>query len=468
MEFNLPKKIHIIGICGTAMGQLAGLLKEKGFEVSGSDQQCYPPVSNMIESLDLDLHIGNFQKENIGNADLVVVGNVAREHNPETVFAKENNIPQISMPEALARYVFGDAKRLVVAGTHGKTTTTGLLAHIFSESNKNPGYMIGGLPQGQDKGYALGSGEYAIFEGDEYGTCYFDPSPKFMHYAPHSAIITSLELDHIDVFKNIEDYTNAFNKFAEIVSSDGFLLLNDSYQRLEEVSHYSKTKVYFYGNKTDSDFRFQKLRQEAEYQVFDFVFEDKVLGEIKTSLSGDHNIANIVAAVGLAYLYGLDLPKIQKAVESFTGMKRRQDIIFNEKGIIVMDDFAHHPTAVTTTVAGVKRKYPNKRLIALYEPTTRSSRQKMFEDNYVAAFDGADIVCIKMPKLGNGEQETEVIDLKRIISELKNKNIDAHKFDSSQDLLDCLVPQLKEDDLVLVMSHGEFDKIRGKLIERIK
>lgn len=477
-----PKKIHIIGVCGTAMGQLAGLLKGKGFDVSGSDQQCYPPVSTMIEELDIDLHIGNFQKENVNDADLIIVGNVVREHNPETVFAREQSIQQISMPEALAKYVFEDAKRLVVAGTHGKTTTAGLLAHVFEVAGKNPGYMIGGISQGKTKGYSLGNGEYAIFEGDEYDTCYFDKRPKFLHYNPYSAIITSLELDHLDIFENIEDYTEAFNSFAKIISKDGFLFINDSYKGLEKVASHSEAEVYTYGDKESSDFRFNNLKQEGEFQIFDLIFQDELLGIIKTALSGKHNIANIVAVAGLAHVHGLAFSDIQKAVESFTGMKRRQEIIYNDdkKGVIVMDDFAHHPTAVKTTVAGIKSKYPNNRLIALYEPTTRSSRKKMFEQNYIEAFDGADIVYFKMPKLGNGEQESEVIDGEVIVNSLEtkekkenkdskdSKGIEAHFYTNTGDLLTNLISDIKENDLVLIMSHGEFDKIRIKLIEQLK
>jgi UDP-N-acetylmuramate: L-alanyl-gamma-D-glutamyl-meso-diaminopimelate ligase len=222
-----PKKVHVIGVCGTGMGQLAGLLKDKGFEVSGSDQQCYPPVSTMVESLGINLHIGNFQKENINNTDLVVVGNVVRSHNPEATYARQKNIPQVSFPETLTKYVFQDARRLVVAGTHGKTTTTGLLAHIFDVAGKEPGYMIGGVPQGKDTGYKLGSGQYAIFEGDEYDTSYFDKRPKFLHYGASSAIITSLELDHMDIYDSFDSYKQAFIFFVEDLPEDGHLFLSE-------------------------------------------------------------------------------------------------------------------------------------------------------------------------------------------------------------------------------------------------
>lgn len=462
-----PKSFHIVGVCGTAMGQLAGLLKDSGFKVSGSDQQCYPPVSTMVESLGIDLHIGNFQKENISNADVVVVGNVVRSHNPETSYARKENIPQASLPETLAKYVFQNARRLVVAGTHGKTTTTGLLAHIFEVAGKEPGYMIGGVPQGKDEGYKLGSGQYAIFEGDEYDTSYFDKRPKFLHYGASSAIITSLELDHMDIYDSFDSYKQAFIFFVEDLPEDGHLFLSDTYGLFRDFTKYTKAKVHFYGAEKESDVYYENLRQEGEFQVFDFIFKGEMLGTIKTQLSGEHNVFDILGAASLAYAEGIAFADIKKAVATFKGMKRRQEIIAEVNGATIIDDFAHHPTAVNVTVAGIKTKYPKKRLIAIFEPSTRSSRKKIFEEEYIKAFDTADFVCIQMPKLGNGEITEECINLDYITSEISKRGPQVQSYNKTEELLDDIVPNIKKGDVVLVMSHGEFDKIREKLIKRL-
>lgn len=463
-----PKSIHIIGICGTAMGTLAGLLVEKGFKVSGSDQVCLPPISEMVKNLNLDLHIGNYQKENAKDKDLIVIGNVARAHNPEVVFAKENNLPQASMPEAITKYIFNKATRLVVAGTHGKTTTTGLLVNIFETAGANPGYMIGGVPQNKERSFALGEGQYAIFEGDEYNTAYFDKSPKFLHYGAHSAIITSLEMDHLDLYESFDDYKKAFEFFIEDLPKEGFLFLSDQYQVLKEISKNAKNKVYYYGENKNSNLYFENLRQEGQYQVFDIIFENKNLGYIKTDLSGIHNIYNILASVGLALKYNIDFSIIQKAVLDFSGMKRRQEILVETKGVIVMDDFAHHPTAVKTTIAGIKNKFKDKRLIVIFEPSTRSSRNKIFEKNYLEAFDGADIVYLKFPRMKDGEDISNLINGDYIVEELNKKGIESHFSKNIEEVLKDLVPKLKKDDVVLVMSHGNFDNIRKKLIDELK
>jgi UDP-N-acetylmuramate: L-alanyl-gamma-D-glutamyl-meso-diaminopimelate ligase len=249
---------------------------------------------------------------------------------------------------------------------------------------------------------------------------------------------------------------------------EGFLLVNDAYLKLREIATHTKAQMLVYGDKPTSDVRFENIRQEGDFQRFDFIYKGDVIGELATLLSGVQNIANITGAAGLAYAHGLSFMDIQKAVATFEGMKRRQEIIADVNGIIVMDDFAHHPTAVKTTVAGIKMKYPSRRLIAVFEPSTRSSRKKMFESEYIEAFDGADFVCIKMPKLGNGEDATDVLDLGYVTAEIQKRGPQAHAYPEVGTILDDIVPHLKKDDLVLVMSHGEFDKIRPKLIERLK
>jgi UDP-N-acetylmuramate: L-alanyl-gamma-D-glutamyl-meso-diaminopimelate ligase len=461
-----PKSFHIVGICGTAMGSLAGLLSEKGFKVKGSDQVCHPPISTMLESLDVELHTGNYEKDNIGDVDVVVIGNVSRPHNPEAKFARENSLPQVTLPEALRDFVFEDTKRLVVAGTHGKTTTTGILSHIFEVAGKEPGFMIGGVPQGKEKSFALGKGDYSIFEGDEYDTAYFDKKPKFLHYKPTIAIITSIELDHLDIYDDWDDYKQAFIFFAESLPEDGLLILNDSYDVMKEIAEHAKCKTVFYGENSDATYK--NLKSENGEQTFDLIIKGELLGEISTPLSGVHNVLNIVASCTLSLSEGIPFEDIQKAVKTFHGMRRRQEVVADVDGILVIDDFAHHPTAVKTTIDGIKEKYPDKRLIALFEPATNTSRRKIFEQEYMESFDKADAVCLKLPKLKEGDDASEYMDGDNVVSGIINRGTPATFYKTADNLLEDLVSTLKQDDLVLIMTNGTFDGVKGKLVERLE
>jgi len=459
-----PNKFHIIGICGTAMGSLAGLLSKKGYKVSGSDQVCFPPISTMLEHLDVDTSFGNFEEGNVGDAEVVVVGNVAKPHNPEARFARLNKIPQVTLPEALRNYVFKDAKRIICAGTHGKTTTTGLLAHIFYTAGKNPGYMIGGVPQQGEDSFALGSGEYALFEGDEYDTSYFDKAPKFLHYGAQSAIITSLELDHLDIYDDWTDYKQAFKFLIESMPKDGLLVISDEYLELENLAKKASCKVILYGSQNRVA---KNIRQEGGYQVFDYTIDSKVIGTLKTPLSGKHNVSNIVAATTLALSEGIEFEDIQKAVLEFSGMKRRQEVKAEINGITIMDDFAHHPTAVKTTLDGIKKKFHGRRLVALFEPGTNTSRKKIFEKEYIESFDKADVIYIKLPPMKEGDNPADFIDGDYVASEITKHGPKAFSTDNVDDLLDNVVPMLQKDDVVVFMSNRSFDGGLQKLVDRL-
>lgn len=462
-----PKKFHIIGVCGTAMGALAGLLKEKGFKVSGSDQVCYPPISTMLEGLDVQTHFGNFEAKNIGDADVVVVGNVARPLNPEAQFSRENNLVQATLPEVLREYVFDDALRIVVSGTHGKTTTTGIVASIFESAGTHPGFMIGGVPQGKEHGFALGAGEFAIFEGDEYDTSYFNKMPKFLQYGAHTGIVTAVELDHLDIYKDLNDYRKAFEFFVSEIPKEGFVFLNGDREDTRSLEIFAKAHVFKYGFSKENDIRADNLISENGIQKFNLIYNGARLGEIETSLSGNHNVLNILASAGVALAHGLSFDSVKEGVKNFKGMKRRQEVVFDKNGILLIDDFAHHPTAVKETLFGIKQKYSGRRIVALFEPRSNSSRKKIFEKDYVESFDNADLVFIKVPPFREGDNPEDFMDANFVAAEVSKRGTEMKVADDVDSLVQMAFPQIKEEDVVIMMSNGSFDGLKEKLIDNL-
>lgn len=462
-----PKKFHIVGVCGTAMGSLAGLLREKSFLVSGSDQVCYPPISTMLESLDIKTHFGNFEAKNIGDADVVVIGNVARPLNPEAQFARENNLVQATLPEVLREYVFDDALRIVVSGTHGKTTTTGIVSEIFESAGANPGFMIGGVPQGKEHGFALGAGEFAIFEGDEYDTSYFNKMPKFLQYGAHTGIVTALELDHLDIYSDLDDYRRAFEFFVSEIPEKGFLFVNGDADETKSLKRLSRAHTFTYGLSKGNDIYAENLQKENGLQKFNLIYNGANLGEIETSLSGNHNVANILASAGVALAHGLSFESVQKGVKNFKGMKRRQEVVSDANGILLIDDFAHHPTAVRETLLGIRQKYSGRRVIALFEPRSNSSRKKCFEKDYIESFNNADLVFIKVPPFREGDIVVDFMDAKFVAEEVSKKGIRMSVAENVDELIERVVPEICEGDVVMMMSNGAFDGLKEKLLDKL-
>lgn len=462
-----PQTFHIIGICGTAMGALAGLLVEKGYRVSGSDTSCYPPISTMLATIDARVCVGAFDAGNIAGADVVVVGNVARPNNVEATYAREHVLAQATLPEVLQRYIFGDARRIVVAGTHGKTTTTGLLVHVFEHAQKQPGYMIGGVPQGKEHGYACGNGAYAVFEGDEYDTSYYNKMPKFLQYGAHVGIVTSIELDHVDIYAHFDDYKQSFHFFAQDIPQDGFLCVYGDAAETRALQKVATAPVYTYGLTAENDFYATNCIQQDGFQQFTIVRGADVLGVIETPLSGLHNVSNIVAVVATAVLHDIPFSSIADAIRTFTGMKRRQEIVSTANDIMVIDDFAHHPTAVTQTLAGLKKAYPDKRMIVLFEPRSNSSRKKVFEEAYGNSFDDADLVWIKVPPFRDGDVTHDVMDAHAVAKRVTERGTPMRVVETVDVLLDEVLPVLQKNDLVVMMSNGSFDGLQQKLVEKI-
>ncbi len=459
------KKIYMVGIGGIAMGTLATMLKEKGFDVAGSDRGLYPPMSTHLESLKIPLFEGFSAKNPQGfDPDLYVVGNVVRRENPEAEYIMSQDRPYISMPQALGRFFLSEQKGLVVAGTHGKSTTTSLLAWVLEQGGMDPGAFIGAFMRDWRKSYRLGHGEYMVIEGDEYDTAYFDKGPKFLHYQPHIGIVTGIEFDHADIFADFDAVLKAFQNFAAIIPERGHLILNADDPNCSALGTNCQGHVLTYGFAHRADWRIRSVCYRAGEVSFKLRMPGNFREEtICSRLAGRHNVWNVAAVVAAASLAGMPIERIREAIFSFGGVRRRQEIVFDEGGITVIDDFAHHPTAVRETIAGLKMFYPGRRLVVAFEPRTNSSRRKVFQEQYAKAFDDADIICIKEPPGLDSIPESERLDTRKLVGDICAREKNAHFFQDPGELVSFLLGSSRPGDLVACMSNGSFDGLPQKL-----
>jgi UDP-N-acetylmuramate: L-alanyl-gamma-D-glutamyl-meso-diaminopimelate ligase len=435
---------------------------KKGYQLSGSDEKCYPPMDKVINDLGISFRQG-FRKEHIEDADLVIIGNVCGASNPEAEAARENGIPTLSLPEAIERFFIEDKKSLVVCGTHGKTTTTGLLAHIFSSAGRNPGYMVGGVMQGGEPSSSVGTGDYFIIEGDEYDTAYFDKSPKFLHYKPQTAIVTSLEFDHVDIYKDMEAYTQAFLFLAQEIPEDGNLVVWGDDAHVRKLTEHTKGKTILYGLEQINDVTAQNIIATEKGQSFDLIIRNEHRGNYTVPLSGKHNLLNTLATCTVALQYGLTEDEIRHGLKSFSGMKRRQEVVAEIGDVTIIDDFAHHPTAVRETISAIRSKYAGRRLLALFEPRSATSRRKIFEEDYGHAFSQADIVFISTPALRPVDNPNEFINPPHIVEIINQEKQKAYSVSNADELVEHVAPMIQSGDVLLVMSNGSFDNIHTKL-----
>lgn len=501
------KKIHIIAACGTGMGALACVLQDMGFEVTGSDQNIYPPMSDFLIEKGVRLFKGfspsNFlalqsrlegdieertRLNKLKTPDLVIIGNAVTRDNVEAVAVMENGIPYCSMPQALNHFFAKNKKILIVTGTHGKTTTSSILAHVLNEAGLDPSFMIGGIVKEFNSNYRVGKGDYIVIEGDEYDTAFFDKGPKFMHYTPYAAIITSVEFDHADIFRDIDHIKDAFSQFVSKIPQQSLIIACGEDLNLPEILESAICPIQYYGDGS-YDWSYSNLKVENGYTTFsvDRNFKDKsqidtrkLKGSsnlyslqsedgvaITTPLMGRHNVMNTLAVFGVAKQIGIADNVIVKALKTFAGVRRRQDIRGVKRGITVMDDFAHHPSAVRETIAGVKPFFQDGRLIAVFEPRTNSSMRDIFQNDYPKAFDGADIVCIRKPSMLSKVPEDQRMDTQKLVQDIVKRGINAFYFDDTESIIDFLTAESKQGDLILIMSNGGFDNIHQRVLEKL-
>jgi UDP-N-acetylmuramate: L-alanyl-gamma-D-glutamyl-meso-diaminopimelate ligase len=467
MTAEPPIHIHLLGICGTGMAALAGILKELGHRVSGSDEHVYPPMSTFLMGLGIPIQNG-YQPENLEpRPELVVVGNVIRRENPEAQAVEELNLPRVSLPEALNRFLVGSRQSLVVAGTHGKTTTTALLSWLLSATGRDPGFMVGGLAKNFASNYRVGQGSHVVLEGDEYDTAYFDKTPKFVHFNPQVAILTSVEFDHADIYQDLDKVVAAFHSFLVRMPPTSRVVAWGDAPLVRQVCEKSACPVILYGLEDGAAWRAADISPAPGGMHFTVHREGQKWGEFCTPLLGTHNVLNSLAALAAAAQVGLTPEELAPALKTFQGVKRRLETVGEFRGITVLDDFAHHPTAVAATLAAVRQGYPGRRLVAVFEPRTNTSRRAIFQEPYAQAFEAADLIVLREPPDHWKAPEGDRFSSAQLAADLTAQSKQAFAFPDTDHLFEGLLPLLQTGDVVLIMSNGDFDHLVPRLCQAL-
>lgn len=460
--------VHFMGICGTAMASLAGLLKEQGFKVTGSDTNPYPPMSTQLEKLQIPV-VKGYRKENLQPLpDFVIVGNVISATNEEAIELLKLGIPFTSLPKALGEFIIDQRQSFVVSGTHGKTTTTSLLAWVASEVGLKPGFLIGGIAKNFSQSFQNPGGNCFIIEGDEYDTAFFDKVSKFVHYRPRHVILTSVEFDHADIFADLAAVKVAFTKLMGLIPDQGSLIYCADDKNVCELEKTCVAKLKFgYGLK-NGDYRATIKQQVGPQTVFNVSFQGQSLGDFVMSLGGEYNVANATAVIAMAHQQGWDLKQVTRAIEKFEGVKRRQEILGEPGGVLIIEDFAHHPTAVRETVIGLQGKYPQRKFFSVFEPRSATSRRKVFQKDYVDAFKAAHEVIITEAFDQSKIVEADRFSSAELVADLIKAGKVAQVCSSADEIVTQLVRRTKKGDAVLIMSNGGFDGIFQKLVKALE
>ncbi|HWP34818.1 MAG TPA: Mur ligase domain-containing protein [Thermodesulfobacteriota bacterium] len=488
------RRIHVMGVGGTAMGSFAGMLKEAGYEVRGSDQQVYPPMSTQLAAWGIPVAEG-YRPENLEpRPDLVIVGNVITRANPEAEALLASGIPFMSFPAAFAQLFLPGKHPVVIAGTHGKTTTAALTAWLLAAAGLDPSFLIGGVARNWESNYRLGGGEAFVIEGDEYDTAFFDKGPKFLHYRPRTAVVTSVEFDHADIYRDLEHVKAAFRAFARLLppAPEGLVLVGAAFPHaLDAVAagveaaarerRATPATLLRYAARRDGqpprdaagrpvalDWEADAIELAPGGASFDVRLAGRRLGRATLPMAGLHNVENALAAVAVAHRFGVPFEAIRAGLASFRGVKRRQEVRGEAGGVVVVDDFAHHPTAVRVTLEGVRAQYPGRPLWAIFEPRSNTSRRAVHQAEYAAAFDAADEVVIARVYQAERLAEGERLAADRLAAAIAARGRRARYIPAVDDIVRTVAAEAPPGAVVLVMSNGGFGGIHDKLLTALR
>jgi len=473
-----PKHIHLSGICGTAMASLAGMLQERGFRVTGSDAAAYPPMSTFLESLGIPV-AQPFAETNLDpRPDLVVIGNALSRGNVELEKVLDERIPFCSLPQILHDEFLVGKSVLVVSGTHGKTTTTSMLAWIFETAGLQPSFLIGGIAENFGRSFGLGDGKHFIIEGDEYDTAFFDKGPKFLHYFPDSVILTSVEFDHADIYKDLDAVETAFKRLVNLVPRRGRIVGfqaddrdNDSDNAnasIDRCLQKAFCPVERYGRSERAGWRIENLKLGEQQTSWSVLRSGKLWAEFEFALGGEYNVWNATAAAALAANYGIAKEAIAQALETFRSVKRRLEVKAEINGITIIDDFAHHPTAIEQTIRALRARYPQSRLWVVLEPRSNTLRRNVLQDALIRSLALADQVVIAAVFKSEAIPEAERLDLHRVVEEIGKRGKQARILADADAIADAIAPELRERDVVAILSNGGFGGIYEKLPQRLR
>jgi UDP-N-acetylmuramate: L-alanyl-gamma-D-glutamyl-meso-diaminopimelate ligase len=451
--------IHLLGICGTGMAALAGILKEQGHLVTGSDEHAYPPMSTFLEGLGIAVMNGYGPRNLEPAPDLVVVGNVIRRENPEAQEMMARHLPHVSLPEALNRFLVNSRQSIVVAGTHGKTTTTALISWLLYACGYDPGFMVGGIARNFQSNYRTGQGPYVVLEGDEYDTAFFDKRPKFVHFRPRLGVLTSIEFDHADIYRDLDHVIQAFEAFLSQVQPGGRVLAWGDAALVREACLRNGAPASFYGLEPDAAWQAASIGPAPGGMRFTARHDGRPWGDFFLPLLGVHNALNALAALGVMAELGETPETLGKALAEFQGVKRRLEPAGEFQGILILEDFAHHPTAVAVTLEAVRQGYPERRIVAAFEPRTNTSRRRIFQEPYARAFKEADLILVREPPDLWKAPPEDRFSSEKLVRDLKAQGKEAFYFPDTDQLLEALLARLQPGDIALVMSNGDFDHL---------
>ncbi len=464
------RRIHLVGVAGTGMGSFAGMLKAAGYQVTGSDENVYPPMSEMLKAWGIPA-LTPYAPANLDAAkpDLVIIGNVIRRVNPEAAAVRERGLQQMSFPAALGSFFLERRHPVVVAGTHGKTTTSSLMAHVLVSAGRDPSFLVGGVTKNYAGNYRLGQGPHFVVEGDEYDTAYFDKGPKFLHYRPASVILTSIELDHADIYRDLVHYESSFEKLIALVPKDGVLAVAASYPNALALARACPGRVVTYCAQASEgvDYQPSGLRFGPDGAHFTVVERGEPIFEAHLPLSGAHNVENALGVIAVARALGLSGEELRAGLSSFSGVRRRQEERGEPGGVLVIDDFAHHPTAVRETIAAVKGRYGSRPVWAIFEPRSNTSRRNLHQAEYAESFGGAARATLKVPDPHDKIPQGEGLDATRLAQDLTQRGIPAAAQPSVDAIVEEVAQGARPGDVLLVMSNGAFGGVIDKLLLRL-
>ncbi len=464
---------HLIGICGTAMASLAGMLQARGHKVTGSDQNVYPPMSTQLEELGIEILTG-YKAENTDiGADCTVVGNAISRGNAELEEVLNRKLLYRSQAEIVKEEFIRGRRSLVVAGTHGKTTTTSIATWVAETGGLDPSFLVGGIVQNFGASFRVSDSNYFVIEGDEYDTAYFDKKPKFMHYLPEIAIVNNIEFDHADIYRDLWEIKYQFSRLMNLVPSNGRLIVGiDSpvvREVLDEMQGKLFTNIETFGTSDDAKWQARYIDFSGDVTRFTVFKDGHSWSEFETNLIGEFNVRNCLAVIIAADAWGISKEKIQEAFRTFKSVKRRVEIRGVERGVTVIDDFAHHPTAVEETLKALRTKYHDKRLIAVFEPRSWSSRLAVFQEPYRKAFNYADYVVIAgVYNTSKASELGKVLDVAELVEDIKRQGKPALAFPDADAIVEHLAPELTDGDVVAIMSNGGFGGIHEKILNILR
>ncbi len=474
-KMNKKKHIHLIGICGTAMASLAGMLKQRGFHVTGSDAAAYPPMSEFLRELDIPVAQPFAAKNLEPRPDLVVVGNAMSRGNVELEQLLDQGIDFCSLPQLLHDEFLRGREVLVVAGTHGKTTTTSMLAWIFHSAGLQPSFLIGGIAENFGSSFHLGEGKHFILEGDEYDTAFFDKGPKFLHYFPDSLILTSVEFDHADIYKDLDAVETAFKRLVNLIprrgriaAFDGATVEASESASLERSLAKAFCPVERYGGGPRANWRVANLRFEPLRTTWNVLHDGKPWADLEFPLAGEYNVWNATAAAALAAAAGIPKEEIAAALKTFKSVKRRLEVKAQVNGITIIDDFAHHPTAIAGTLKALRARYPSARLWAILEPRSNTLRRRVLQTDLAHSLAEADEVIVAGVFRSEAIPENERLELPALAAEIERNGRRARLSADADAIVQNIAPEMRSGDVVAILSNGGFGGIYEKLPARLR